>query len=104
MVMLPAPDPRGGITQRFGELLTQLQSGPEQPHLRVRLAETESIGGFANGKSFHVPQQKHEPMFLIQPPQSLVEQALGFMLLNQLLWGLPPIRDELRVGNRIVLL
>jgi hypothetical protein len=82
MVMMPALEARGGITQRPGELLTQLQSGSKQSDFRVCLAEAESLGGFPDGKPFHVPQQKHEPVLLVQPGQRLVQQTLNLMLLD----------------------
>ena len=41
--MMPALEARGGITQRPGELLTQLQSGSKQSDFRVCLAEAERV-------------------------------------------------------------
>ena len=89
------------ITQGPRQLFTQLQPGAQQAHLGVGLAETQGFGRLLYGQSFHVPQEKNEPVFFVQPGQRLVQQPLDFVFLHQLFRGLPPVRDEFGVRNGI---
>jgi len=73
---------RRGVAQCLRQLLAQLQAGAEQAHLHVGLAQVKRFGGFPDGKSFHVPQQKNKPVFFVQSGQGFIQQTLNLTPLD----------------------
>src|SRR5664279_373058 len=71
------------IAQNPGQVFAQLQPRAEQPHFHIGFAQVKRTGGFADGQTFHIPQQKDQTMLFIQPRQCFVEQPADFVPLHQ---------------------
>lgn len=49
-----------GVAERSSQFLAQLQPRAVQPHFDISFGQAEFFGGFLDGKSLHIAQQKHQ--------------------------------------------
>lgn len=78
---------------------SQQQSGPGQPGFYSALLQVQCLGNLAVAQPLNVPQQQGNAVGLGQGLDGLPQELPPFVLLRQLLWGGPPVRDDGQVGS-----
>lgn len=92
------------VAQGPCEPFPQHQPSPQQADLDVGDAEPQQFGGIFRGQTFHVAQDEHQPILLVQLLQRVVEELLCFGPDGDLARILAPGCDKLRMRQcRIVL-
>ena len=77
---------------------SQQQSGPGQPGFYSALLQVQCLGNLAVAQPLNFPQQQGNAVGLGQGLDGLPQELPPFVLLGQLLWGGPPVRDDGQVG------
>jgi hypothetical protein len=98
-VMMPGYKAGTRIAECLCQGFPQTQTGPEKAHFDVGLCNSERVGCFSNGETFHVAQQEDQSMVGVEGFQCSFNQLCGLAALDQMFRRIAPVGDVFRMRD-----